>query len=1137
MIIDKRSPMKKSFLLLVIASSLASSIKAQPYMTPSMLNTSTHKLTFWDVQHAFDEYWKTREPSLIESENADEGGYQQFKRWEWFVKQRTFPSGIFYSPEILYKEFQKYKSKFKDQHERTGSNWTFIGPSQVPGNGGGAGRINCLAFHPTDPNTLFVGTACGGLWKSTDGGSTWTSNTDLLPSLSISEIIIDSADPNIMYIATGDKYGIYWQYETIGHYSAGVMKSTDGGATWNQMGLNYTQNNITIIQRLIMSPANHNILHAATNNGIYKSLDAGVTWTNQLTGKFYDIEYCPTNSNIVYTGDSTGFEQSTDGGASWNYISGVTSTGRTSISVTTADSSVVYIWSEGGGLYYSSNFGVTFTQRTDPLSVTNAYGYYDCVLDISPLNKNILLAGGLIVALSTDGGNTWNAISDWGTWPAGNYVHADNHDLKFAPASSQIIYSLNDGGIFKSTDQGATWTDLSNGLDIKQYYRLGCSYLTPGLIYAGAQDNGTDRVTGATSNQVMGADGEECLVDFTNDNIVFASSQSGYFSKSTDGGNTFTPLTAYGSDWTSPIIMDPNDHNKMYLGANDVEGSTDNGGTWNPISGSLDGNAVYSLEVSNSNGNYIYAATFGNIFRTTNGGASWNNITGTLPVANAAIDGIAVNGNNPDAFWVVFSGYAAGEKVFYTSNGGSTWTNVSGTLPNIPVNCIEYQNNSNDLLYIGTDFGVFYTDATQSDWIPYNTGMPNVIIDELEIHYPTSKLRAATYGRGLWESDLQTSTLLTLDAGVSTVLAPPSQTCDSLITPIVRIRNYGTDTLHTVTLHYHIDAQADQIYNWLGTLPALGIADITLPTYTLSGGVHNFYSYTANPNSGTDLNAGNDNRNMVFTILSGSSAIMTPVSQGFVSTTFPPAGWTLQNSSNLWSRDNTVGGFGLSSESAMANFYNINGGQDKIISSYINFTQLVAPITLTFDVAYAPYDASYHDSLIVDLFSDCSTSSTRVYAKGDLTLATAAATTNIFYPLSSQWRTETVNLNSYAGSSPMEIRFIGKSGFGNDLFLDNINLTSNNVGIYTESDPENSLKVFPNPSSGKVYVEISSNNSHNTSVILSDVMGDELYKIDDQNFTRKNRYEIDMNRFANGIYFIKVNSGSLVETRKISVMK
>jgi photosystem II stability/assembly factor-like uncharacterized protein len=1137
--------MYKITFLLIAFSFLFRAADAQPYMNASMLSVQGHKTTFLDVQKSFTQYWEAHEPDMLhEAENAEEGGYQQFRRAEAFMKQRTFPSGNFFDPEILYKEYAKYRQHLDAvQTARSGdgqahtaaANWSFIGPAQVPGGGGGAGRINCLAIDPANSSILWIGAACGGLWKSTDGGVTWNSNTDLLPSISISEIVIDPSNANVMYLATGDKYGIYWQYETIGQYSAGLLKSTDGGLTWNPTGLNYSQSNVTIIQRLIMNPANSSMLYAATNNGIFMTSNAGVTWTQQLAGKFYDIEFCPSTPSTLYCGDSIQAYKTVNGGTNWNPMPTVTSSGRTTIAVTPDNPGAVYVWSEGGGLYYSGNLGVSFTTRTDPAGASGPYGYYDYVLTASPVDENILFAGGLNVARSTNGGTSWTTVSDWSGWPNPNYSHADNHDLQFGPASSQVIYSMNDGGIFKSTDQGASWTDLSNGLDIKQYYRLACSYQNPGTIYAGAQDNGTDRVMGANSYQVNGADGEECLVDYGNETIVFVSSQGGYFLKSTDGGNTFNTMSQSGSDWTSPIIMDRNTNNIMYLGGGAVYKSTDTGDNWNAVS-PFQGGAVYSLEVSLSAPNTLFAATFGNIIHTTNG-TTWNDVTGSLPVNLAAITGIAISSTNPDAAWVTFSGYAAGEKVYQTDNGGVTWFNVSGTLPNIPVNCIEYQDNSTDILYIGTDFGVFWKDGTMNDWLPYNTNLPNVIVDELEIYYPTSKLRAATYGRGLWETDLAVSTLLALDCGVGGIITPAGNTCDTSFVPEVRVYNYGVDTLHSFVLHYHLDAQAPQTYTWNGSLASLGFVTISLPSFVVTGGTHSYTAYTTDPNTFPDQNPGNDSHISNFSILSNPSTVQAPITEGFVSLAFPPSGWNLENSSGIWARSTLAGGFGTSGESARANFYSISSGEDKIISGYVDFGNLIPPITLSFDVAYMQFSNAYHDSLIVDVFSDCDASGTRVYAKGDALLATAPMSMNEFIPNASQWRTDVINLDAYAGHSPLEIRIIGKTGYGNDLFLDNININGFNVGVNENHALPGHVSVFPNPAADNVYVELASPGAKEAAVTLLDAVGNQITSVSDIAFAGSKRYSIDLQGLSAGIYFIRTIAGDLVSTQKISVVR
>ncbi len=1129
--------MKKISALLVTLSFVLNA-GSQQFLKQDNSPRKTTPRTYADVKKAFDEYWKTR--TKTGNKNADkkmEEEKEQFQSWDWFVKQRTWPSGQFPDQSTYFAEYEKFKAAQTmkaHQNSVAAANWSFIGPGVVPGNGGGAGRINCMEFDPNNSTTLWVGTACGGLWKSTNGGNSWTTNTDQLPVLSISDIAIDPTNPQVMYLGTGDKYGIYPQYEVWGHYSAGVLKSTDGGATWNATGMTYNLANNFLLQRLILDSNNPSILFAATFQGIFKTTDGGATWNNVKPGYFYDIEFNPSNHSILYAGDNTGLMRSIDGGVTWSYVVSVTSTGRTSIAVSAANSSAVYVWSEGGNLYYSSNSGVSFTTKTDPTSICSPYGYYDMVIEVSPVNANIVTAGGLDIALSTDGGSTWAQVSDWGAWPNPNYSHADNHAHKFLPGSSTTFFSCNDGGIFKTTNQGTSWTDLSNGINIKQYYRFSNSYLTPSLIYAGAQDNGTDRITGLNSaNQVMGADGEDCLIDYTNDNMVIASSQGGWFSRSTDGAVTFSGLSASGCDWTSPIRMDMNNNNNIYVGGTDVFKSTDNGVTFNDISnGTLDGSCIYALEIAPSNGNYIYAATFGNIYRTTTGNGPWALLTGSLPVNLAAISDITISDSNPDQVWVTFSGFSAGNKVFYSSDGGATWNNVSGTLPNMPVNCIEYQNNSNDLLYIGTDLGVYYMDATMNDWLPYNTNLPNVIVDELAVYYPMNVLRAATYGRGIWESPLQVSTLANLDAGTVAMISPTLQTCDTVITPVVRFKNAGQTTLTSCDLHYRIDTQPWQVYNWSGSLATFATVNLTLNTYTLTSGPHTLKAYTANPNGLSDQNPNNDTLTKTFTIIANPTGVLPPVQQGFVSATFPPANWSLDNTAGLWSRSNTVGGYGTSTESAVAGFYSIQAGQDKIISPYVDFTTVLPPIRLRFDVAYAQYPG-YWDTLIVDVYDDCSLIGKRIYAKGGVQLSTSAPTTNIFVPLNTEWRTDSINLDTMAGKKPVRFRFIAKSGWGNELYLDNINLTGSALGISDRTDPS-SVAIFPNPATDAVTVIVYSGSNEKISLLLYDLLGNTVLSTEGRTNLR---IPIDASALNAGVYLLKVQKQGSVITKRVSIVR
>ncbi len=1101
------------------------------FCTSIFAQQSGKQTTFKTVQNSFEKQYANSPEELL-----------RYREWEAFTKQRSFPGGTFPDPEILIREYRDYRNTSAQARNSNpnaqAANWTLLGPNVVPANGGGAGRINCMTIDPTNVQNIWLGTACGGLWKTTDGGTTWSSNTDLLPALSISDIVIDPTNTQVMYLVTGDKYGIYYQNQTWGHYSAGILKSIDGGATWNTTGMTYALANVTLIQRLIIDPTNTNILFAATSSGIFKTIDGGTTWSNLRTGNYYDIEFNPTNDQIIYSGDSSSFIRSIDGGVNWNVISGVVAGGRISIGVTPANATVVYVWTVAGGFYYSNTSGASFIPKSDPSFAAQPYGYADKVLEVSPTNANVIFVGGLLIARSLNGGTNWSTYSSSTNYLATNYVHANEHALLFEPGSNTTIYSCNDGGISKTINQGTAWTDISNGLAIKQYYRLGSSSLTTNLIYAGAQGNGTDRITAVNSvTKVNGGEGMECLVDFTNDNIVFTSQENGAFFKSTDGGVTFTIMPVTGCDFTSPILMDPNDHNNLFVGGNDIFKSTDNGANWSNIStGSIDGTCIYSLEMSGAYPNYIYAATFGNIYRTIDAGVTWTNITNSLPVGSAAISGITISDINPDAAWVTLSGFSAGNKVYFTNDGGLSWTNYSGTLPNIPTNCIEYQSGSNNMIYIGTDLGVYYRDASMSDWLSYNTGMPNVIIDELEINYNTSKLRAATYGRGIWESNLQTSTILLLDASAYSIIYPPLTTCDSIIIPIVRIRNAGIDTLHTVEVHYKMDAQAWQMIPWAGTLATLGNANVSLPSYTLSPGVHSLEVYTANPNGSPDLNGYNDTIFRTFTVLSPNPpSLPGNLFEGFVSNLFPPPLWSSENSTNLWSFSAT-GGYGSSANSIVADFYNIITGSDMAITPYIDFTNALPPIRLYFDIAYAPYDSVSIDTLRIDLYNQCSGSIGPIYNRTTFQMNTVPVTGGVFIPNNSQWRTDTINLDSLAGHAPLQIRFDAISGYGNQLYLDNINLTANLVGISPIIN-NSALNIYPNPAAEEMTIQINCTGNSKIQIEVYDLLGNLIQEQDNNAKSGINKFQLDISTLQEGIYIVKIAENGKNVTQKISVVR
>lgn len=741
---------------------------------PWFLMMQDPNVNFYDVQAAFNKAWKDKTPGKGQ-------GYKQFKRWENFMEPRVYPTGKL-PHEIINVELKKViqEASYPSQHRSLfAANWQPLGPTNVPTNGlgyasAGIGRVNCVRFDPSNSNIIWIGTPGGGLWKSINGGSTWTNIPTTTASLGISDIAIHPSNSNIIYVATGDA-------DASDTYSVGILKSTDGGATWSVVGLQKVPSNYFRIARLIINPTNPDIVLAATNQGVYRTTTGGGTFTAVIaSGIFYDLEFKPGDPNVVYaasysSGGTGKCYYSTNGGSSFNAATGIPASGvmRISIAVSPADPTVVYALiansTDAGykGLYKSTNSGQTYSlvhstpnilSGDETGSSAGGQGWYDLALAVSPLDINLLYVGGVNVWKSTNGGSTFTITGHWYAGSSGTlpFVHADHHNLDFIP-NTNTIFSCNDGGLRKSTNNGSSWTDLSNGLQITQFYRLSGAATNANIIYAGAQDNGTNRISSGAWSSVFGGDGMKCLVDHTNANTVYVSYQFGNLQRSTNGGSSFVAIKPAGSPdgaWITPFVIHPTTTSTLYAGYTEIYKSTNSGTSWTTVTSNLSAGAEYtSMAIAPSNGNYIYASTNNKLFRTTNGGTTWTNITTGLPVASASITYVTVSTANPDQVYVTFSGYSAANKIFMTTNGGTTWTNISTGLPNAPVNCVAYQNAAEDALYVGTDIGVYYKNNSTA-WTYYNTNMPPVSVRELDIHYASSKIRAATFGRGVWESDL-----------------------------------------------------------------------------------------------------------------------------------------------------------------------------------------------------------------------------------------------------------------------------------------------------------------------------------------------------------------------------------------------
>ncbi len=741
-------------------------LSAQESAFDIWLNPNTND--FKTIQQNAETYFKNRD-------KGRGSGYKQWKRWEYINKNRLTPDGKITNHTLKnWKAWQQYLNtnpKYKSPKGAgvTNGTWYSLGPTSYTignhGYGPGMGRVNCIAFHPTDPNTFYIGTPAGGLWKTSNGGSSWMNLCNGMPVIGISGIAIHHTNPNIIYILTGDGDG----GDT---YSIGVLVTHDGGASWSNTGLAFSVTNQIQGFKLKMHPYNYYILFAVTDKGIYKTTDAGISWNKVLNeNNCTDIEFKPGSPNIMYASSGDYFYKSYDTGTTWTQITSGTPGFyiRMEIAVTPDNPDYVYLVCGPArydttfvGVYRSTNSGNDFNLAFNYPNILSAKSNgldtddqsdYDLDICVSNTDYSKLMIGGINTWVSNNFGNNWTITSYWRLPNNIGYTHADIHALEINPLNN-TLYCGSDGGIFKSTNFGYTWTDLSFGLSISQFYRIAGYDLNQNLIIGGTQDNGTNKWSGGTSMlHVLGADGMDCMIDPTNPDIQYYCAQNGGLHKTLDGGNYvfgIKPDSTFNvtGSWITDIIMDPNNSSIIYAGYSNIMKSYNGGNTWTKQSV-----AGMALAIGTDNSFRVYSAGGKKVNRSDNGGISW--VTKTFPISTASINSIAVNPNNSLEIFVTSTFFDDGEKVYRSVDGGTSWTNISGSLPNVIMNCIAYENtngNPDDAIYIGTDVGVFYRNNTLGDWVPFSNWLPTVPVFDLEINENTGIITAGTYGRGLWRS-------------------------------------------------------------------------------------------------------------------------------------------------------------------------------------------------------------------------------------------------------------------------------------------------------------------------------------------------------------------------------------------------
>ena len=771
--------MKKIFLL-AACTLVCNVMRAQPWMPSG----GTAPVKFSDVlaRHPMEEIKDNGNDETELGGVRKEGEDHLFEKWVWYWHQHLDKDGYIVPPMNTLLAWQAYTGQ-QSAHSsaaRTTSvpaDWVFVGPHYSEGGYSGIGRINIVAFDPVDSNTFYVGSAAGSTWKTTDGGNTWAPCYNNLPTLGVSDIKINPLNRNTIYVATGDG-------DAGDTYSSGVILSHDGGATWLTTGLYWLPTAYNNARSLLINPLDTSSMIVGTNTGIFKSYNAGTTWTSVAPGNFKQILYKPGDTSVVYgsmyTDTCSQIMLSTNGGNTWSAVTSFTDAQRINIAVCPASPAlVVAVVSNNSsgleGIYTSTNSGAsyaaTYTDDTSctrellgydlglPTTTCGGQGWYDLCIAINPANPFEITVGGVNTYYSSDGGASWTIANQWyGGLSGVSTVHADKHCLAYSPLSGALFETC-DGGIYKNYGPLAQpWTDLSDGICITEFYRNAVNNNVSFCI-GGCQDNGTKMVNGTVSTDLNGGDGMQPLINYGDPaNIFYCSTQNGSINITRDGGasyNSITDTLHSSGGWISPYVLNPHDTATLLLAYKNVYLSHNNGLSWTAISPVFDTNSdINFLALAPTDTNYIYTAYDDYnvwksvIYYTANGGATWDTIH--IPFTNFISDVIA-DPKNAKKIWVTVSGYSATDKVYSYNLATNTWTNEVGTLPNLPIDCILI-DTAYGTQYIGTDAAVFYRDTTMTDWALFNTNLPSVHVYDLHINYSTAELWGATYGRGMWKS-------------------------------------------------------------------------------------------------------------------------------------------------------------------------------------------------------------------------------------------------------------------------------------------------------------------------------------------------------------------------------------------------
>ncbi|MGB0984701.1 MAG: VPS10 domain-containing protein [Saprospiraceae bacterium] len=705
-------------------------------------------------------------------ENIDKGakgsGWKNFERWRVENEFKYYPTGdrSQIDPYFVAKQYEIFKRNNPNGAQRNlyPTGWEELGPNivgEITGHySAGLGRVEAFYIDANNTNKMYLGSRSGGFWKTTDGGTTWTGTTDALIASGVNAITAsptnsDNVLINVQNSSNGTTHGIY--------------RSTDGGSVWSQTPFNPTNlgwgglGTNSEISKIAYHPTIANLIFIGSDEGLFRSADNLATWTTPIsTNNFTDIAFHPTNPNIVYAyaeDNPNVVYVSTDIGVTFTTVALTGNAGEVGfITVSASCPNCVYFGSKNG-IWKSTNSGTSFSFVNNPDQKHQGFA-------VSDLDDDNIMMGYVDAFFSTDGGMNFNQITYWSlssTNGSGNghqesyntstnYIHAD---LRAAECINGVFYAATDGFLVKSADNGVTWTKLSEGTAIRENYNLGISQSNHYRTICGSQDNGTSIKHQSKWIELAGGDGMEALIHPLNDDWMMSSHQYGSRRVIKDGGYTSSGITPPDGKgyWIAPLMYNPNNHMQVYHFSDTVHRSDDFGENWVKLGEPSFSGDVKFAAIAENNSDIIVVSRGKFIELSTDGGLTFTDIKGTLP--DYSITDVVFDPNDDNTIVVTYARYLNdNSKVYISHDQGTTWTSITYNLGNIPVRSAIIDHTSASTIYLGTEIGVYKKAMADNTWTLYSQNLPNMAIRELDIMYGTNTIRAATWGRGLWQYTL-----------------------------------------------------------------------------------------------------------------------------------------------------------------------------------------------------------------------------------------------------------------------------------------------------------------------------------------------------------------------------------------------